>query len=301
MAIGGLKMNLVQDFKLLGHRCVAAHKFVNQDADEAAVEAKLRVQRIGTLPVQHQTKLNLLKTSPMKVLTAPTQWARAKLDTLRTLTTEILKVVWGKTRKLRSSEVVFGLLYEAADFHPISAMVWQSLANARRMFAKDPAILQQTKETLKLRERLEEEECLRQRRKIEALSGASSGSGGVWPHSGFAGAAVEPDPSRPHIKEGDITGDPREVGFGLSCERIPMASGPIGELSALSARQRPHRGGVQDTVCVTMGPSTSHGTNAVQQAKRHHRGSRWGKRSRSRIRCRKQVRELPVLGGPRRP
>ena len=156
-------MNLVNDFKLLGHRCMAAHKFVNEDAEEAAAEAKRRVQRIATLPVDYKTKLNALKTSPIKVLTAPTQWARAKVSTIGTLTTDVLRVLWGKTRTLRCSEIIFGLLHQAADFHPISAMVWQSLANARRMLQKDPKMLQQTVHSLRLRERLETEEFLRQK------------------------------------------------------------------------------------------------------------------------------------------
>ena len=44
MIVGGLKLNLVNDVKLLGHRCVAAHRFIIEDAEEAAIEAKIRVQ-----------------------------------------------------------------------------------------------------------------------------------------------------------------------------------------------------------------------------------------------------------------
>ena len=73
MAIGGLKLNLVNDFKLLGHRCVAAHRFIVQDADEAAMEARIRVKRTATLPLDHANKLNVLKTSPIKAFTAATQ------------------------------------------------------------------------------------------------------------------------------------------------------------------------------------------------------------------------------------
>jgi hypothetical protein len=64
MEIGGLKLNLVNDFKLLGHRCVAAHRFVTHDADEAAKEARIRVRRTATLQLDHANKLKVLKTSP---------------------------------------------------------------------------------------------------------------------------------------------------------------------------------------------------------------------------------------------
>ena len=49
-------------------------------------------------------------------------------------------------------EVVLGLLYEATDFHPRSAMVWNTIANARRMMMKDPNILQQAEQLCKMRE-----------------------------------------------------------------------------------------------------------------------------------------------------
>ena len=47
-----------------------------------------------------------------------------------------MKVVWGKARKLRSTEIVLGLLYDATAFHPISAMVWSTLSNARRLIRR---------------------------------------------------------------------------------------------------------------------------------------------------------------------
>ena len=65
-AIGGLKLNLVNDFKLLGHRCVAAHRFIIQDADEAVAEARIGVQRTATLRLDHET-------SALKVFIATTQ------------------------------------------------------------------------------------------------------------------------------------------------------------------------------------------------------------------------------------
>ena len=55
------KLNLVNDFKLLGHRCVAAHRFVTQDADEAAEEANIRTKTTATLPLDHASKLKILK------------------------------------------------------------------------------------------------------------------------------------------------------------------------------------------------------------------------------------------------
>ena len=152
MEIGGLKLNLVNDFKLLGHRCVAAHRFITQDAEEAAEEARIRTKRTATLPLDHANKLKVLKTSPIKVFVATTQWARAKKTSFATLTAEILRVVWGRTRQLRATEIVLGLLYEATDFHPRSAMVWNTLANARRMLTKDPNILQQAKQICRMRE-----------------------------------------------------------------------------------------------------------------------------------------------------
>ena len=136
---------------MLGHRCVAAHRFIIQDADEAATEARIRVKRTATLPLDHGNKLKVLKTSPIKVFTAATQWGRAKMSNIHQLTSEILKVVWGKTRKARAKEIVFGLLYDATDFHPRSAMIWNTIANARRMMKKDDSILQHAKLVCQIR------------------------------------------------------------------------------------------------------------------------------------------------------
>ena len=56
MATGALRLSLVNDFKLLGHRCVAAHRFIIRDADEAATEARIRVKRTVALPLDHSNK-----------------------------------------------------------------------------------------------------------------------------------------------------------------------------------------------------------------------------------------------------
>jgi hypothetical protein len=162
MEIGGLKLNLVNDFKLLGHRCVAAHRFVIQDVDEAAAEARIRVLRTATLPLDYNNKLKVLKTSPIKVFVAATQWGRAKMASISILTSEILRVVWGTTRKLRAMEIAPGLLHEATDYHPRSTMIWNTIANARRMMTKDGKILQQAKEMCKLREEREEKAQMQQ-------------------------------------------------------------------------------------------------------------------------------------------
>ena len=51
---------------------VNLHKFIVEGGEEAAQETKIRVQQIATLPLDHGSKLRILKTSPMKVFTAPT-------------------------------------------------------------------------------------------------------------------------------------------------------------------------------------------------------------------------------------
>ena len=83
---------------------------------------------------------------------AATQWGRAKMASISILTSKIHRVVWGKTRKLRAMEIVLGLLHEATDYHPRSAMIWNTIANARRMMMKDGKILQQAKQMCELRE-----------------------------------------------------------------------------------------------------------------------------------------------------
>ena len=108
-----------------------------KDVDEAATEARIRVRRTATLPLGYDNKLKVLKTSPIKVFVAATQWGRAKVASISILTSEILRVAWGKTRKLRAMEIVLGLLREATDYHPRSAMIWNTIANARRMMTKD--------------------------------------------------------------------------------------------------------------------------------------------------------------------
>ena len=59
--IRGMKINLANDFKLLGHRCIGMHKYITNDAQEAAVEAKPRTQRIQTLPKGQEGKIGCSK------------------------------------------------------------------------------------------------------------------------------------------------------------------------------------------------------------------------------------------------
>ena len=134
--INGTRLNLVHDFKLLGHRCVGIHKFISTDVQEAAIEAKLRTQRIQTLPVGQEGKIRLLKTSAMKVLAAGTQWSRAQMSTLNTLKTEVIRTVWGKRREMRCAEIVLGVLHDCTDLDPLKAMAWTTINNARRLMQK---------------------------------------------------------------------------------------------------------------------------------------------------------------------
>ena len=99
-------------------------------------------------------------------------------------------------------EVVMGLRYDATDFHPMSAMIWSTIANARRMMRKSPQILQETKDLCKLREqRVENEYQSQKKRKIEAPTSRASRS--VPQHTteacsgSGAGVGSEPDLSRP--------------------------------------------------------------------------------------------------------
>ena len=125
-----------------------------------------------------------------------------------------MKVTWDKTRKLRSLEVVMGLIFDATDFHPISAMVWNTISNARRLMKKDATIELEAKRIFKLR--AEREEAEYQRQKTYRIDPSNSG------------VDVEPDPSRPF-----------GVGSGLSCDRVPMAVDSTGGSSALPAWQSP--------------------------------------------------------------
>ena len=75
------------------------------------------------------------------------------MSTISQLNSEILKVIWGKTRQARAMEVVFGLLYEATDYHPRSAMIWNTMANARRMLMKDDSIKQHAIKVSRIREK----------------------------------------------------------------------------------------------------------------------------------------------------
>ena len=78
-------------------------------------------------------------------------------------------------------------------------MIWNTIANARRMMAKDPQILQEAKELCMIREKRTEEAYQRQKkRKIEAPAGESTDSAGVkaQPDTGVS-VGEEPDLSRP--------------------------------------------------------------------------------------------------------
>ena len=56
MTINALKVQVVQDLELLGHRCGEIHRFIAHDAEEAANEARIRTKRIGTLPIGAKLK-----------------------------------------------------------------------------------------------------------------------------------------------------------------------------------------------------------------------------------------------------
>ena len=87
MTIKELKLQVVHDFRQLGFTCIGVHKIPNQDAQAAAEEARLRTQRVQTLSLNREEKKRLVKTSPMKVYTAATQWAKPKKATVKLLTT----------------------------------------------------------------------------------------------------------------------------------------------------------------------------------------------------------------------
>ena len=120
-------------------------------------------------------------------------------------------------------EVVYGFFLRSGGLPPSFG---HGLANIcplqERMLLKGAGTMQEAKEAFRQREELEEREFQRQSHKIEAPTIRASRRDP--PHvieacSGSeAGVGVEPDPRRP------LGG----VGFGLSCERGPMAAGLTG-------------------------------------------------------------------------
>ena len=180
-----------------------------------------------------------------------------------------MKVAWGKTRKLRSVEIVMGLLHEVADLHPMSAMVWNTISNARRLMLKDSKIEEQAVRILKLREaRIDKEynEHKEHQDGVEASNGRDSGSssqdlsaatgrpGNAAEAHSSSGVGVELDPSRPF-----------GVGFALSCERNPTATNLTEGSSALPAWQRPPRARVECTACAAMASCTGVMTNEREE------------------------------------
>ena len=83
------------------------------------------------------TKNRLIKASPMKVLTACMQWGKPRQQKLKALKSQIGLAIWGKNRRLRCSEILWGLLYDGAELEPDHAIVWQNLQKARRTFTKN--------------------------------------------------------------------------------------------------------------------------------------------------------------------
>lgn len=60
MLIKGIKIQLVHDFKLLAHRCVGIRKYITRDAEAAAQEARLRINRIQHLPIPQSGKVHVV-------------------------------------------------------------------------------------------------------------------------------------------------------------------------------------------------------------------------------------------------
>ena len=73
----------------------------------------------------------------MKVLTACMQWGKPRQQKLKTPKSQIGLAIWGKNRRLRCPEILWGLLYDGAELEPDHAIVWQNLQIARRTLAKN--------------------------------------------------------------------------------------------------------------------------------------------------------------------
>ncbi len=52
---------------------------------------------------------------------------------------------WGQKRKMRAYEIVYGILYDGACLEPGLALMWQVIANARRMMLKCRSMEEATK------------------------------------------------------------------------------------------------------------------------------------------------------------
>ena len=95
LKINGIKIQLLSEFKLLGHSYIGIRRYITTDAEEAAPEARLKVNRIEHLPIQQESKVNLIKSSAMTAAAASTQWSRPLLSTMESLKNDILKAAWG--------------------------------------------------------------------------------------------------------------------------------------------------------------------------------------------------------------
>ena len=67
---------------------------MTEATEEAAGKARIRVQRLESLPADKDNRLRLLKTLPVKVCNAMTQWGgvgvEAKVATVASMTSDIM-------------------------------------------------------------------------------------------------------------------------------------------------------------------------------------------------------------------
>ena len=89
------------------------------------------------MQIPTKEKIRLIKASPMKVLTTCMQWGKPRQHIIKSLRSQIGLAIWGKNRKMRCPEILWGLLYDGAELEPNHAIAWQNLQIARRALTKN--------------------------------------------------------------------------------------------------------------------------------------------------------------------
>lgn len=125
---------------MLGLKAVAGNKYDREETTEAAKEAERRTARVCTMQIPTKEKIRLIKASPIKVLTACMQWGKPKQKAIDSLRNQIVLAIWGKNRRTRCPEILWGLLYDGAEIEPSHAITWQNLQTARRILTTNASM-----------------------------------------------------------------------------------------------------------------------------------------------------------------
>ncbi len=144
LTIRGEKMNVKLNSVMVGHDISVRRARTTTHNTSRTNGATTRTNKIASTMYTRKQKKTLVQQAVIPSMTAGTLWDIPSTKSLDGMRSAIANALWGRGRKQRCREILFGVVHDPTRTDPLAAIVFRRLDDARRLMNKDSERYYQT-------------------------------------------------------------------------------------------------------------------------------------------------------------